>query len=57
LNKYGSLKCILEATDLKATLANKLVEHKEQIALSRDLFTLKKDIPLGFNLKDIRLSS
>lgn len=57
LNQYGSLKSILEATDIKATLANKLAEHKEQIALSQELITLKKDIPLGFNLKDIRLSS
>jgi protein Xni len=57
LNQYGSLKSILEATDIKATLANKLAEHKEQITLSQELITLKKDIPLGFNLKDIRLSS
>jgi len=57
LNKYGSIKCILEATDIKATLANKLVEHSEQIALSRELLTLKKDIPLGFNLKDIRIAT
>ncbi|NQZ20509.1 MAG: flap endonuclease Xni [Colwellia sp.] len=56
LNKYGSIKCILEATDLKATLANKLAEHNVQITLSRELLTLKKDIPLGFNLKDIRLA-
>lgn len=57
LNKYGSIKCILEATDIKATLANKLADHSEQIALSRELLTLKKDIPLGFNLKDIRLAN
>jgi protein Xni len=57
LNKYGSIKCILEATDIKSTLANKLADHSEQIALSRELLTLKKDIPLGFNLKDIRLAN
>jgi len=57
LNQYGSLKSILEAKDIKATLANKLAEHTEQIALSRELITLKKDIPLGFNLRDIRISS
>ena len=56
LNQYGSIRGILEATDIKATLANKLAEHSEQIALSRELLTLKKDIPLGFNLKDIRLA-
>jgi protein Xni len=56
LNKYGSISGILKATDIKATLANKLAEHNEQITLSRELLTLKKDIPLGFNLKDIRLA-
>jgi protein Xni len=56
LNQYGSLKSILEAKDIKATLANKLAEHTDQIALSRELITLKKDIPLGFNLRDIRIS-
>ena len=55
LNQYGSIKSILSATDLKSSISEKLSLHDEQIALSRKLLTLKIDIPLGFNLKDIRL--
>jgi len=55
LNQYGSIKGILSATDLKRNISDKLAQHEEQIALSRKLLTLKRDIPLGFNLKDIRL--
>lgn len=55
LNQYGSLKNILTASDLKQTIADKLSDSKEQMDLARQLLTLKKDIPLGFNLKDIRL--
>ena len=55
LNQYGSIKSILNATDLKSSISEKLLQHDEQIALSRKLLTLKIDIPLGFNLKDIRL--
>lgn len=55
LNQYGSIKSILDAKDLKRSVSEKLAEHGEQIDLSRKLLTLKIDIPLGFNLKDIRL--
>lgn len=56
LNQYGSLKAILEASDLKESLADKLTQSLEQMDLARKLLTLKQDIPLGFNLKDIRLT-
>jgi protein Xni len=55
LNQYGSLKAILSATDLKSSLIEKLTKSLEQMDLARKLLTLKQDIPLGFNLKDIRL--
>jgi len=55
LNQYGSIKSILSADDLKSSVKEKLDQHKEQISLSKQLLTLKLDIPLGFNLKDIRL--
>jgi len=57
LNQYGSIKAILNATDLKASLAEKLTQSHETMDLARKLLTLKKDIPLGFNLKDIRLTT
>ncbi len=56
LNQYGSLKAILEASDLKESLTDKLTQSLEQMDLARKLLTLKQDIPLGFNLKDIRLT-
>ncbi|PKG85759.1 flap endonuclease Xni [Colwellia sp. 75C3] len=57
LNQYGSLKAILSATDLKSSISEKLTNSLEQMDLARKLLTLKQDIPLGFNLKDIRLTS
>lgn len=57
LNEYGSLKAILNATDIKKSLAIKLTQGIEQMDLARKLLTLKQDIPLGFNLKDIRLTT
>ncbi len=57
LNSYDSLDVILSANDLKKSVAEKLNQSHEQIALSRQLLSLKQDIPLGFNLKDIRLES
>ena len=55
LNQYGSLEAVLSATDLKKSVSEKLQQSRAQIELSRQLLSLKKDIPLGFNLKDIRL--
>lgn len=55
LNEYGSLTAILKSDKLKGTIQEKLTASEEQIILSRKLLTLKQNIPLGFNLKDIRL--
>jgi protein Xni len=55
LNEYGSLSAVLNNDDIKPTIQEKLKGSEEQILLSRKLLTLKKNIPLGFNLKDIRL--
>lgn len=55
LNQYGSLKALLNADDLKTAIKDKLEKSQEAIELARQLLTLKKDIPLGFNLKAIRL--
>jgi protein Xni len=55
LNQYHSLTEILAATEIKEQLKTKLAEAKEQFTMTRKLLTLKQNIPLGFNLKDIRL--
>ena len=56
LNQYGSLSAILQSNELKPTIKEKLNNSTEQITLSRKLLTLKQNIPLGFNLKDIRFA-
>lgn len=55
INQYGSIQSILNAVDIKSSLKQKLEESKEDIKLAHQLLTLKQNIPLGFNLKDIRL--
>ncbi len=57
LNQYGSLGTIINNDDIKAVIKEKLSQSEEQIALNRQLLTFKQDIPLGFNLKDLRLDS
>lgn len=55
LNEHGSLSAILKSDNIKISIQEKLKSSSEQIQLSRKLLTLKQNIPLGFNLKDIRL--
>lgn len=55
LNQYGSLAAVLNAEDIKKNISEKLSSSQEQISLSSKLLKLQQDIPLGFNLKDIRL--
>jgi protein Xni len=55
LNEYGSLQAILNASDLKSSVYEKINDSLDQIGIAKKLLTLKQDIPLGFNLKDIRL--
>jgi len=55
LNEHGSLSAILKSENIKLSIQEKLNVSDEQITLSRKLLTLKQNIPLGFNLKDIRL--
>lgn len=55
LNEHDSLDVIMAADDLKKSVSEKLNDSHDQIKLSQQLLSLKQDIPLGFNLKDIRL--
>jgi len=57
LNQYQSLTALVNADDVKENVYHKLIEAKEQFKMTRQLLTLKQDIPLGFNLKDIRLTN
>ncbi|QOL24534.1 flap endonuclease Xni [Thalassotalea sp. LPB0316] len=55
LDEYGSIAALKNAEQLKPSIKKKLDKCQENLTLSRQLLTLKQDIPLGFNLKDIRL--
>ena len=55
LNEHGSLTAIQNADNLKQSISTKLEQSTEQINMARQLLKLQQDIPLGFNLKDIRL--
>ena len=55
INTYGSLNAILTADKIKSSVKEKIDSGKEMLKLSHQLLTLKQNIPLGFNLKDIRL--
>lgn len=57
LNQYGSISATLNSDEIKPALKEKLSDSGEQIALSRKLLTFRLNIPLGFNLKDIRIES
>jgi protein Xni len=56
LNEYGSLQAILNARDLKSGISEKLKDSLPAMDIAKKLLSLKQDIPLGFNLKDIRLN-
>jgi protein Xni len=57
LNQYGSINATLKSDEVKPALKEKLKDSNEQISLSRKLLTFKQNIPLGFNLKDIRIEN
>ena len=55
LNEHHSITKLMEADNLKHKIKQKLDEHSVQITLNRKLLSLQQSIPLGFNMKDIRL--
>ena len=55
LNEHGSISSVLQSDNIKAAIQEKLNGSEEQMTLSKKLLTLKQNIPLGFNLRDIRL--
>ena len=55
IKDYGSVNAILAADKIKSSVKQKLDQGKDMLKLSHQLLTLKQNIPLGFNLKDIRL--
>jgi len=57
LQQYGSLQVMLDtALDDKDKRLKKVHHNREEALLAKQLVTLKSDIPLGFNLQDLRYS-
>lgn len=54
LAEYADLDALFNSTTLPEKQAAKLNEHKDTAYLTQELVQLKVDIPLGFNLKDLR---
>jgi len=55
LNEYQNLTSLVQSNTLKDSIKSKLEESESDIKLSKKLLELQSNIPLGFNLKDIRL--
>ncbi len=55
ITNYPSLKAALESETLKPSIKKKLKDNIAEFKLCRQLLTLKTDIPLGINLKDLRV--
>ncbi|UJF18915.1 flap endonuclease Xni [Vibrio sp. SS-MA-C1-2] len=57
LGLYPNIESIYQADDLVKKYRTKLDEHIEQARICKQVSSLKTDIVLGFNLKDIRYQS
>lgn len=54
INEFDSIDGLLENTEkLKGALKNKIEENREQIIFSRFLATIKTDVPVSFNEKEL----
>ena len=56
LNEYFTFSKVLESNDLKPTEKKKLSLGLDDYVISKNLVTLRTDIHLGFNLKNLRLN-
>ena len=56
LQQYGDLAAMLEACEREEATRPllKLRQHREEALLAQRLVRLQHDIPLGFNLREIR---
>ncbi len=57
INQYGSIENLLEHThELKGKLKENLETFKDQILLSKDLATIRLDVPVEFSSEDTKLT-
>lgn len=56
LNLFGDLDSIIEhADEIKGKVGEKLRAHLDQLALSRELVTVRQDVPISIGLDDLRV--
>lgn len=56
IKQFGGIDALLSGKDqLKGVLKNKVTDNEQQILLSRDLATIRTDIPLPFSLDELKL--
>ena len=56
IKQFGGIDALLSGKDqLKGALKNKVTDNEQQILLSRDLATIRTDIPLPFSLNELKL--
>ena len=56
ITQFGSIDSLLHRTDeLKGALKKKVEENKEQIEFSKFLATIKTDVPIELNLKELEV--
>ncbi|MGK9475877.1 DNA polymerase I [Melioribacter sp. OK-6-Me] len=58
IQKYGSIEKIYENLDKieKQSVVKKLIENKENAFLSKELATIKTDVPFNFNLEEAKFT-
>ncbi|WP_105169571.1 flap endonuclease Xni [Pseudoalteromonas sp. T1lg23B] len=56
VNQYPQISAALEDPECKKALKNKLLAGMEDYVISKHLVTLRTDIHLGFNMKQLRLT-
>ena len=56
IKQFGGIDALLSGKDqLKGALKDKVTDNEQQILLSRDLATIRTDIPLPFSLDELKL--
>lgn len=56
IKQFGGIDALLSGKDqLKGALKKKVTDNEQQILLSRDLATIRTDIPLPFSLDELKL--
>ncbi len=57
IGEFGSIENLLNSTEqLKGALKKKVEENKELISLSRELATIRKDVPITLDMENLKIA-